>query len=1443
MRKIQFLFASLFLYNFTINHLPVKAQITPDSTLGNESSQVNPNVLIKGSNADQINGGATRGSNLFHSFSEFNISDGQRVYFANPSGVLNILTRVTGNNSSSIFGTLGVDGNANLFLMNPNGILFGKNASLDVQGSFIGTTANGLKFGNQGVFSATNPEAPALLTINPNALTFSQQESGAITSQSQAPAGVSPNGNNTRGLRVPDGKSLLLVGGNVSVDDSGLRAYDGRIEVTGLAAPGDIGLNMTGDILSLNIPKDVTLADVFLSNDTGISVLGTFGGNIAINARNIDINSSTLFAGIAIGKVSPTTQAGDITLNATENITLGGNFSAIDNQVYENAIGNGGNIRISANSLTLKDDASLSTYTFGNGNGGSVFLQVNDAVTLENSTIFSTVEAGAVGNGGDINIQAGSLTLTDSAQLLTTIRPARNTLRAGKGNGGDININVRGAVTFANPTPGLINGIGAEVGKGADGNGGNVTINAASVDITGGSEIQTSTRGKGNAGNITINARDSIRFDGKGETGSFSRAIAAVQEGAEGNAGNINITTDTLKLTNGAFLSGSTLGQGNAANITINARDISFDSISRASSDVFKTGRGNGGEIRITTNSLSLTNGGEISSDVLGEGNAGNIFIDAKDSVKVDGVLVDAGKLEGSNLDFDAWSNISSDLLGESIGKAGNIQITTPSLSLTNAGQISSTSSGQGDAGNITINAPNNVIISGFAGRFNTNSQVSSYVIRNAVGNSGEIRIKTGNLTVNNGGAIGTNNGGIGNGGNIFIDATDTITFDGIGGNGQGSQAVSFATNGNAGNIQIKTGSLFLTNGGVLSSTLSGRGNAGNIVINARDTVKIDGIIQDGTDADASTLTSALLSGEGKGGDIEIITGSLFVTNGGVISANTSGRGNAGNITINARDTVTFDGGVNGLFTTAGNATLEESVGNGGDIRINARALSLKNGGSLAAFSSGSGNAGNIFIDTLDSINIDGSNGNSIPSQATAFAIGSGNGGNIQLKTGTLTLTDGGQLTTYARRNAGNIDINARDAVFIDGISGDTQSGAFTSLLPGGVGKGGDIQLTTNSLTVQNRGQLATITFGQGDAGNILINTFGDITLKNGSTINAATVGQGNAGNVTVNAGGKIFLEGTTVDGLKFDTGIFTIVASDSGFTGQGKGGNINVTSRDLSLNGATISASNLVDGNGGDININTGNIRLDNKSAIASVTNSGNGGNFNLNVKDYILLRNNSRIFTTAGFDNKSSGDGGNITINTPFIVAVPKENSDISANAFSGTGGNINIQTQNLFGIEARPKPTNQSDITASSELGVQGEVSIRKPDVDSNRVLIQSPQVFKDKSDELDQLCGRGKKPLGRFIATGKQGTLPTNPVINPMQGGVDFSELATLDESNTTNRVNQVPDSLTVQNPSPNRIVEAQALVRGADGTLHLVAEAPNVIPNSRPATSACANVRR
>lgn len=241
------------------------AQIVPDRSLGNEASVVTPNVEIKGRTAERIDGGAIRDSNLFHSFEQFNIGNGERVYFANPAGITNIFSRVTGSNLSEILGTLGVNGNANLFLINPNGIIFGENASLDVGGSFAASTADAIQFGDRGFFSATEPEQPPLLTIKPSAFFFNQINPGRIENRSTAPAGVDLFENSLSGLRVPNGQSLLLLGGNIVIDGGGLHAPDGRVELAGVAGNGTVGLNVDGNNLNLSFPEELARADISLT--------------------------------------------------------------------------------------------------------------------------------------------------------------------------------------------------------------------------------------------------------------------------------------------------------------------------------------------------------------------------------------------------------------------------------------------------------------------------------------------------------------------------------------------------------------------------------------------------------------------------------------------------------------------------------------------------------------------------------------------------------------------------------------------------------------------------------------------------------------------------------------------------------------------------------------------------------------------------------------------------------------------------------------------------------------------------------------------------------------------------------------------------------------------------------------------------------------------------
>ena len=287
------------------------AQIVPDGTLGDESSTIAPNAEFKGLPAQLIEGGAARGTNLFHSFTEFNVGELQRVYFANPTGIENILSRVTGSNVSNILGTLGIDGSANLFFLNPNGIIFGENAQLDVAGSFVGSTANSFVFPDGSEFSATNPTAPPLLTINVTpGLQYGQNPRGDIV--------------NSGNLTVAPRHTLSLSGKDVTSTGN-------------LTAPGGT-VQLLGERVGL-----LDNAKIDVSNDTGggnVFVGGNFQGRGSLpNAKrtyigqNVNINADALTTG----------DGGRVIIWADEVTGFYGNISARGGSVF----GNGGLVEVS----------------------------------------------------------------------------------------------------------------------------------------------------------------------------------------------------------------------------------------------------------------------------------------------------------------------------------------------------------------------------------------------------------------------------------------------------------------------------------------------------------------------------------------------------------------------------------------------------------------------------------------------------------------------------------------------------------------------------------------------------------------------------------------------------------------------------------------------------------------------------------------------------------------------------------------------------------------------------------------------------------------------------------------------------------------------------------------------------------------------------------------
>ena len=603
---------------------PTVAQITPDSTLGAESSVVTPNTNVRDFRADLIEGGATRGVNLFHSFSEFNIDDQQRVYFANPAGIENILGRVTGNNLSNIFGTLGVNGSANLFLLNPKGILFGPNARLDVGGSFVASTASAVTFPNGIKFSATNPQAPPLLTINvPLGLQYGRN-----------PGSIAVEGSF---LQVPDGRTLALVGGEVSLDGAIFAALGGQVELGAVAGTGTVRLNGEGSSLSLNFPQGVALTDVSLTNGAIVDVTAGGGGSIAINAFDFNMAGvSGLLAGIGSGLGSADSIAGNIDINATGAINLT-DRSAIDNSVLQGATGKGGDINITTGQLLVRDGAFVSASTFGDGNSGNLTVNASQGVELLDTSadggangLFTQTSPGSSGKGGDLTINTTTLLMWDGGAI--------DAFTLGEGDSGNLTVNASQDVQLIGRSY-----LSTSSDEQSSGKGGDLTINTGSLLVQDGAYITAFTEGERDGGNVTVNASDEVQLLGIDADGSSSRLSTSALPDSSGKAGNVTINTGLLLVQDGAQVSASTSGEGNGGNLTVNASQEvqllgeSPDGQTSSSLASEAYGPGAAGNVSITTGRFIATGGAYASSSTYGAGRGGELTVNASELVELIG--------------------------------------------------------------------------------------------------------------------------------------------------------------------------------------------------------------------------------------------------------------------------------------------------------------------------------------------------------------------------------------------------------------------------------------------------------------------------------------------------------------------------------------------------------------------------------------------------------------------------------------------------------------------------------------------------------------------------------------------------------------------------------------------------------------------------------------
>jgi filamentous hemagglutinin family protein len=930
---------------------PSIAQVVPDTTLPiGERSQVTGNPDF------QIDGGAVRGSNLFHSFSEFSIPTGGSAFFNNVPTITNIFSRITGNSISNIDGLIRANGVASLFLLNPNGIVFGPNASLNIGGSLIGTTANAIGFPNGEVFSsdATQPLPSQLLNVNANALFFNQVAAQAIVNQSTA---------NGTGLQVPAGQSLLLVGGDVRLAGGQIVSPGSRVELGAVAGQGSVGLSgMVGD-WQLSFPDHVARADVSLSNSAGVNVRAGGSGSITITAGNLTLSEgSSLFGGINNGLGSAGAQAGDIQLNVTEAMNLT-NGSAISNSVRSGGTGDAGNIDITTGLLSLTEGAQLSSSTSGRGNAGNVNINARDTVSLDDIVVFNIVGPTGVGNAGNINITSGSLALVRGAQV--------GSYTAGQGDAGSVNITTRDAVLVdgisngfkslvvsAVQSTGVGNAGSINITSGSftlsggaqlvsrtigQGDAGNITIVTGSLSVTSGAQLDALTYGQGKAGNVSIMVRDAAVFDGVGDVPSS--ILTGVVENAVGDGGDLSITAGSLSVTNGATLSAITLGEGSAGNIDITVRDaVLLEDDTNGGTGIFttvgQTGVGKGGNINLRAGSLSLIGDSAIAADTNGQGQGGNINLDVK------GTLLLSGSRTAPTGES---SRITLGVQPQGSAAGGNLRINAGSLVLNNGGLIKASTQGQADAGNLDIQA-GVVDISGSVPSSGLPSGL--FTSSDTAGNAGDITIETQTFRIADGAALSARSRGDGQGGNITVNAARTF------------EAV---------------------NGGQLITTTFGQGQAGSITVNAGEQITIAGSDPNYTDrlakfpnpidplvANAITETGSASgffantepNSTGRGGNIQVTTGQFIVQAGAQlmttqdpaeVTVSSSGSGSAGSLFVDADRT----------FLDNGGRIRADTSGGGGNIDLRSPFILLRNGSNITTNATGENiPGGNIGINT-----------------------------------------------------------------------------------------------------------------------------------------------------------------------------------------------------------------------------------------------------------------------------------------------------------------------------------------------------------------------------------------------------------------------------------------------------------------------------------------------
>jgi filamentous hemagglutinin family protein len=1050
----------------------VQAEITLDGSLGQAGALNGPDYQIPAEVGRQL------GSNLFHSFGQFSLTKSESATFSGPSAIDNVIGRVTGGEASSIDGLIrSTIPGADLFLLNPAGILFGPNASLDVQGSFHASTADYIGFKDGQRFAAVpSPQDALLTTAAPETFGFLGDNPESIFVNQSA-------------LEVPEGKTLSLIGGDIEIKGNegegpnGLRAPSGQINVASVASAGEVIPNAPGQRPDLRVTSELK-GDVRINEGGILNAGGAGGGTVLIRGGTFVADNGSVFAsatGPTDGSLNDVPGAG-IDIEVATDVVLD-NRAVIGTNVLHGVAQDSAGVHIDSEHVEIRNNAEIQSVALGaqelddgtippasSGNAGDIAIS-SDSVSISNEGQIRS-NTGGSGSGGRILIQTESLEVKDGGLILTLA------FGGASADAGDIDVDAKHVELSAAPPFPFTAITSQTVDETTTGAAGTVDVNAETLKLFGSAFISSLTFNEGRGGNVNVAARDIFL---SGSPDLFTMGIFANTLG-KGRGGQLNLTAENLELKTRSSLQARTLGPGDAGGATI---DVSGTLILREASFIntgSNFGTGNGADLQIFANDIVIAG------------------------------VRDSGDPAGSGRDFTGLSTATN------AGRGGNVFIEAAGLELTNTGRIITNSEGGGEAGDISINVVDDVSVTKGAG-------ITAFA--DGAGDGGDINVKANRLVVSGHNAasvvdpetgdsklvvsISTVNtqtqGETANAGDITIDVESLEILDGA------NIRARTLGKGDAGNINVLANRVLVSGNNAFLGEFFGNPVAGHSQINTSVEGVLLGLAATGSAGDirigardVRVLDSAeILSGTttpGAGGAIEIIADTITVSGDGrirTVSETTRPEaGSAGDILIMARQSYRSDGGI--VSSAAGGAGLEAKA-RGGSVIISAGKIAMSNSAFISARNNGGGDAGSVTLKVDGTFHNDGS--------TVTVTAKQGKGGDLSITTGRdIQLTNGAEVSaqTSGSGDAGDLRFTSNNVILVDGSKVTTEASKAD---------GGNITLKAPDLIHLNDSEITSSVGGGRTTVGGNINIDPEFVVLNGSEIRANAF-EGKGGNIRI---------------------------------------------------------------------------------------------------------------------------------------------------------------------------------------------------------------------------------------------------------------------------------------------------------------------------------------